>query len=210
MSSSDRFNSIPGAPESLPGTGFDSSRRRLLRAAGSAVVLIPTVSLFGCSGEEQPAASAASQAEAMKEKATAAASKAQEMAQETADSASAAMDSAMDSMKDAAGSVADSAQQAAGDAMDSAQGAMKSAADAAGGAGGLVKIEESDPVAKALAYVHDASKVDTAAQPRYAAGQVCTNCAQYKAVEGGWGSCAIFPGKLVAGGGWCAGYIAAS
>jgi hypothetical protein len=72
-----------------------------------------------------------------------------------------------------------------------------------------VKIEESDPVAQALGYKHDTASIDAAKYPRFAAGQNCANCAQYKAAAGAdWGACAIFPGKLVAAGGWCNGYIA--
>ena len=41
-----------------------------------------------------------------------------------------------------------------------------------------------DPQALALAYVSDASKVDTEAQPRFEAGQACGNCALFMAAEG--------------------------
>ena len=74
-------------------------------------------------------------------------------------------------------------------------------------AAGEVKISEDDPVAAALGYKHDATAVDTTKFPtRAVAGgetQFCDNCLQYKATEEGWGTCAIFPGKLVAAKGWC-------
>ncbi len=86
-----------------------------------------------------------------------------------------------------------------------------SAAAPVSGAGEMVKIDINDPVSKALGYVSDAATVDTSKYPRFKAGQNCGNCAQYKAQgTDGWGSCAIFPGKLVETKAWCSGYIAVS
>ena len=188
-----------------------SSRRNLLKAAGSAVVLIPTVSLFGCSGEESAGSAASKAMDDAKSGAAAAADKMGAAAKDAADGAKTAMESAADSVKETADKAVDAAKDAASGVADAAEGAMDSAKDAVqGAASGMAKIEESDPVAKALAYVHDASSVDTSAQPRFQAGQNCSNCAQYSNDDGGWGACAIFPGKLVAAQGWCAGYIAAS
>jgi hypothetical protein len=66
---------------------------------------------------------------------------------------------------------------------------------------------EDDPVAKALGYVHDATKVDTAKFPKRAgaggATQFCNNCLQFAATGDGWGTCTILPGKRVAAAGWC-------
>jgi len=70
----------------------------------------------------------------------------------------------------------------------------------------LPKLTEDDPTAKALLYVHDASAVDTAnpQAANYKAGQTCANCIQIQGEEGAaWRPCGIFPGKLVANGGWC-------
>ncbi|MFM7256841.1 MAG: high-potential iron-sulfur protein [Betaproteobacteria bacterium] len=66
------------------------------------------------------------------------------------------------------------------------------------------KLDEKDPQAQALGYLADATKVDTKKYPKYAAGQVCTNCAifQGKATDA-WGGCPLFAGKQVAGKGWC-------
>jgi hypothetical protein len=73
--------------------------------------------------------------------------------------------------------------------------------------GELPRLEESDPQARSLAYVHDASKVDPAMQPRYEPGQECANCALYLGADGDeWGGCSIFPGKLVNAKGWCSVY----
>jgi hypothetical protein len=41
------------------------------------------------------------------------------------------------------------------------------------------RLDEKDPQAVALGYVHDAGKVDTKKFPKYAAGQVCANCGLY-------------------------------
>ena len=72
------------------------------------------------------------------------------------------------------------------------------------GAQELPKITEDDPAGMALQYVHDASKVDAATNPRFEPGQDCSNCAQIQGDPGAeWRPCAIFPGKLVANAGWC-------
>jgi len=70
------------------------------------------------------------------------------------------------------------------------------------------KLEENDPTAMALGYLHDASAVDTEKFPRRAgdagAEMFCDTCALYTGAEGEeWGPCAIFPGKVVAAKGWC-------
>lgn len=68
-------------------------------------------------------------------------------------------------------------------------------------------LEESDPQARSLAYVHDATTVDGSRYPQYAAGQECANCALYLGDEGAaWGGCSIFPGKSVNARGWCSVY----
>ena len=41
-------------------------------------------------------------------------------------------------------------------------------------------LAETDPQAVALGYKADATKVDKTKQPKYAAGQVCTNCALFQ------------------------------
>ncbi len=65
-------------------------------------------------------------------------------------------------------------------------------------------IEESDPVAQSLKYVHDASAVDPASRANPAPEQDCSNCALIQGDEGAqWRPCMIFPGKLVNNTGWC-------
>lgn len=70
------------------------------------------------------------------------------------------------------------------------------------------KLSEKDPQAVALGYVEDATKTDTKRFPKYAAGQVCTNCSLYqgKATDA-WGGCPLFAGKQVAGKGWCSAWV---
>lgn len=65
-------------------------------------------------------------------------------------------------------------------------------------------LDEKDAQAVALGYVADATRVDAKKYPKYAAGQVCSNCALYqgKAADKA-GGCPLFGAKQVAGPGWC-------
>ncbi len=65
-------------------------------------------------------------------------------------------------------------------------------------------VAETDPQAAGVGYKADASKVDKAKFPKYAAGQTCANCALYQGKAGSAsGACGLFPGKQVAAKGWC-------
>ncbi len=65
-------------------------------------------------------------------------------------------------------------------------------------------VDEKDPQAAALGYVADAKRVDPKKYPKYAAGQVCTNCALYQGKPTDKAAaCPLFAGKQVAGAGWC-------
>lgn len=71
----------------------------------------------------------------------------------------------------------------------------------------LVELSENDPTAQALGYRHDATQVDASKHPRFAPGQNCSNCVQYRGAPGdAWGPCNLFPGKRVNAAGWCSGY----
>ena len=60
------------------------------------------------------------------------------------------------------------------------------------------QLDPNDPQAKALSYVHASPQSD----------RVCANCQLYTgAADSEWGPCAIFPGKLVAAGGWCSAWV---
>jgi len=71
-----------------------------------------------------------------------------------------------------------------------------------------------NPTAKALSYVHDASKADPAKKVERGGvkpeAQLCSNCmfkqGELKEVsgqEGKWIGCQLFPGQLVNVNGWC-------
>jgi hypothetical protein len=70
-------------------------------------------------------------------------------------------------------------------------------------------LEESNTQASALGYKADASKIESANFPKYAAGQKCSSCQMFRAKKSDTasGSCAIFPGKLVRAEGWCNSFI---
>lgn len=68
--------------------------------------------------------------------------------------------------------------------------------------GAAPHLDEKDPVAVAMGYVHDATKAAKA--PQYKAGSTCHNCVQLTGKEGDeWRPCNLFPGKLVHKDGWC-------
>jgi len=71
-------------------------------------------------------------------------------------------------------------------------------------AAALVPLTSTDPTAKSLGYVEDASKVDAAANPMHKPNQKCANCVQYQGKPGdARGGCNIYPGKSVSMNGWC-------
>ncbi len=65
-------------------------------------------------------------------------------------------------------------------------------------------VDEKSPQAAALGYVADATKADVKRYLKYAAGQMCANCALYqgKATDAA-GGCPLFAGKQVSAKGWC-------
>lgn len=67
------------------------------------------------------------------------------------------------------------------------------------------KVDPSEPQAKSLGYVEDASKVDAKANPNFKPGQTCANCLQAPTAKAGDATvaCNIFAGRQVASGGWC-------
>ncbi len=69
-------------------------------------------------------------------------------------------------------------------------------------------LNEKDAQAAALGYVADTTKVDAKKFPKHANTQLCSNCQVYAGKPADpAGPCAIFPGKLVAGKGWCSAYV---
>ena len=69
-------------------------------------------------------------------------------------------------------------------------------------------LDPNDPVAKALAFVTDASQVDAKANPTFKPEQRCANCTNYlgKPTDGTAG-CKIFAGHSVPAGGWCKSWV---
>lgn len=69
-------------------------------------------------------------------------------------------------------------------------------------------VDEKSPQAVALGYVADASRVDAKKFPKYAAGQLCSNCALYQGKPSDAAApCSLFAGKPVAGKGWCNAWV---
>jgi High potential iron-sulfur protein len=71
----------------------------------------------------------------------------------------------------------------------------------------LPPLPADDPTGKALAYTEDAGSVDAARFPNFKAGQNCLGCNFYKG-QAERGACTLFPGKSVAGKGWCSAFAA--
>lgn len=68
----------------------------------------------------------------------------------------------------------------------------------------LPHMDENESLARAMGYVHDASKIDPNNVPQYKPGSSCSNCMQLKGQAGEeWRPCALFTGKLVNAHGWC-------
>lgn len=68
----------------------------------------------------------------------------------------------------------------------------------------LPHMDESESLAKAMGYVHDAKKIDADQVPQYKAGSNCANCIQLQGKDGEeWRPCKLFAGKLVSSHGWC-------
>jgi hypothetical protein len=69
------------------------------------------------------------------------------------------------------------------------------------------KLDVKDPAAAALGYVESAAQVDVKKFPAFVKGSNCENCLQLQGKAGGdYRPCSLFPGKLVAVGGWCSGW----
>ena len=67
-------------------------------------------------------------------------------------------------------------------------------------------VDEKDAQAIALGYVAVAAKADKAKFPKYADGQLCSNCALYQGGAADQGGCPLFPGKQVLAKAWCSAY----
>ena len=76
---------------------------------------------------------------------------------------------------------------------------------------GKTAASETDPMATALGYKHDATKADKKKYPQLnkpeAATQRCDNCNFYTKENGSWGKCQLIQSGLVNSKGWCASWI---
>lgn len=71
-------------------------------------------------------------------------------------------------------------------------------------AAALPPLDPSDPTAKALGFVTDASTVSASANPTFKSTQRCGTCAQFQGKAGdATAGCNIFAGHSVPSGGWC-------
>lgn len=69
------------------------------------------------------------------------------------------------------------------------------------------KVQEDDPLARAVGYHDDAESVDTARFPRWQEGANCSTCRWFEGPEAGAsGPCGLLSGALVSAAGWCNGY----
>ena len=69
-------------------------------------------------------------------------------------------------------------------------------------------VEETAAQAIALGYVADHTRADKVKFKSYAAGNQCSTCALYQGKAGdAEGACPLFPGKHVAGVGWCNSWV---
>lgn len=73
-------------------------------------------------------------------------------------------------------------------------------------AGQLPRLDEGERSARALSYVHDASRIDSAT--RGGADRNCRGCRFFTDAGATWGPCTLFPGKAVNADGWCRGWVA--
>ena len=75
---------------------------------------------------------------------------------------------------------------------------------ATGQAFAQAKVDEKDPQAVGLGYVHDTTKVDTKKYPKHSNDQKCGNCALFQGKPtDAWAGCPLFGTKQVANTGWC-------
>ncbi len=70
------------------------------------------------------------------------------------------------------------------------------------------RVDEKDPQAVGLSYLHDSAKIDKAKFPKHTADQKCNNCQLFQGKPAdAWGGCPLFGAKQVAGGGWCSAWV---
>jgi hypothetical protein len=174
-----------------------AQRRKVLTLLGTSAVALPVLGLAGCGGgDDAPAPSVGAMEDAAKD-------------------AAAEVESGAEKMVDEAQDAVDSAEETMTEAMDSAEAAVEETVEeaktiATDAAGGMAQVDENSAQAQGLGYRHDATTIDGASQPRYKAGQQCSNCALYQGGDAEWGGCPLFAGKQVKATGWCNAYAPAA
>lgn len=161
------------------------NRRRVLTLIGGGTLALATTGLAGCGGDEP----------------------APKPALVPPEPDTAPTPPPKQSEVDEAGTATDSPPATAEAAPETSARQAPAQSEAAGG--DLPRLDESSAQAAQLAYVHDASTLAAASQPRYESGQQCGNCALYQGGDAPWGGCPLFQGKRVKKTGWCNGYAAA-
>lgn len=64
-------------------------------------------------------------------------------------------------------------------------------------------LAETEPAAKAIGYIANAAKVDSAAYPGYRRGQSCITCDFVELTSARQRGCTLVPDRLVMAAGWC-------
>jgi hypothetical protein len=74
----------------------------------------------------------------------------------------------------------------------------------------MPKLDQADPLAKALGYVESAGTIDPSKEATFTKGRTCAGCALYQGAQAhaGYAPCAAVPGKSVSAAGWCRAFAA--
>jgi len=214
-------------------TNCVNERRRMLMWIGFGTVAVPLLGLTGCGDDEEPmrgntmdlttdttvdpAGAGASDRSSGDSRARYGDQASSDINESVASSSSTARmdesgapgDQSMRSARSDAGE-GESSRMSQQDSSAGRADAQVFASDRGGSGGGMDKVDVSSSQAQSLSYVHEASRVDASAQPRYEEGQQCSNCSLYQGGDQPWGGCPLFAGKRVKATGWCNAYIAAS
>lgn len=182
---------------------FDQ-RRKVITLLGTGAVALPILGLAGCGGDKS-----ADKSDAMGKAGASMEEAAKEAEAEIEEAAETAMEEVEDALDSAEDSMSDAIETAEAEAETLVEEAQTIATDAADDMAEAVRVDENGPQAMGVGYRHDATSIDAASQPRYAAGQQCSNCALYQGGDAAWGGCPLFAGQQVKATGWCSAYASA-
>lgn len=71
---------------------------------------------------------------------------------------------------------------------------------------GQAEVTSADPVASAIGYNSDTTKVESKDNPTHKKGQNCSSCTLYTKSNESWGKCQMIQSGLVRAEGWCRSY----